>query len=212
MNRYLSQKIIILSFLSIILVLYAHSGFHDIPSEIHGMTFNHYLQEAISGQIAEKLAVPLFFMISGYLFFYRCDSLQDVWAKQKKRIRTLGIPYVITAWFLPLFYVLMGLVPQTRIFINSSDNSFFAGNWCEILYRLYWDAGNGSPIGFHLWFLRDLIVIVVLTPLLFFIRKYEIKGYITCTSLLILSWIKLIVINLYGFHVCFCISHLVLLN
>lgn len=187
MNRHLSQKIIVLSFLSIILVLYIHSGFHDTPNEIHGMAFNQYLQEAISGQLG-RLAVPLFFMISGYLFFYRCDSLQKVWAKQKKRARTIGIPYLISAWFLPLFYVLMGLIPQTRIFVNSSDNSFFVGNLYEILYRLYWDSDSGTPIGFHLWFLRDLIVIVVLAPLLYLIRKYESKGYITCASLLILSF------------------------
>ncbi len=68
MTKYLSQKIKILSFISIILVLYIHSGFHDYPNEIQGMAFNFRLQEFISGMIG-RCAVPLFYAISGYLFF-----------------------------------------------------------------------------------------------------------------------------------------------
>lgn len=45
MTQYQSDKIKIISFLSIILVLYIHSSFHDYPHEIQGMLFNHYLQE-----------------------------------------------------------------------------------------------------------------------------------------------------------------------
>ncbi len=34
MNQYFSEKIKVVSFFSIILVLYIHSGFHDYPHEI----------------------------------------------------------------------------------------------------------------------------------------------------------------------------------
>lgn len=47
MNQYLSDKIKILSFCSIILVLYIHSGFHDYPHEILGMKMNHILQNTM---------------------------------------------------------------------------------------------------------------------------------------------------------------------
>ena len=67
-TTYLSDKIKVLSFAAIILVLYIHSGFHDYPHEILGMEFNHALQSVISGKLG-RCAVPLFFMISGSLFF-----------------------------------------------------------------------------------------------------------------------------------------------
>lgn len=73
MTTFFSNKIKILSFLSIILVLYIHSGFHDYPHEIMGMIFNHYLQNFISHTIG-RCAVPLFFAISGYLFFLNTDD------------------------------------------------------------------------------------------------------------------------------------------
>lgn len=43
MNQYFSDKLKVMSFLLIILVLYIHSGFHEIPSEISGMSFNIFL-------------------------------------------------------------------------------------------------------------------------------------------------------------------------
>ena len=59
MTQYLSDKIKLLSFLAIILVLHIHSNFHDYPHEILGMKFNHYLQSAISTQLG-RCAVPFF--------------------------------------------------------------------------------------------------------------------------------------------------------
>lgn len=46
----LITKIKLLSLISIILVLYIHSGFHDYPNEIQGMPFNFKLQDFISGK------------------------------------------------------------------------------------------------------------------------------------------------------------------
>lgn len=65
MTQYLSDKFKVLSLISIILVLYIHSGFHDYPNEIQGMVFNANLQSFISGMIG-RCAVPLFYAISGY--------------------------------------------------------------------------------------------------------------------------------------------------
>lgn len=83
---YLSQKIKILSFVSIILVLYIHSGFHDYPNEIQGMTFNFKLQNFISEKIG-RCAVPLFYAISGYLFFLNLNSKAILWKKIKKEFK-----------------------------------------------------------------------------------------------------------------------------
>ena len=80
MTQYQSDKIKIISFLSIILVLYIHSSFHDDPHEIQGMLFNHYLQVTIS-QCLGQCAVPMFFAISGYLFFLGVKGVDDVWKK-----------------------------------------------------------------------------------------------------------------------------------
>lgn len=171
MSQFLSDKIKLISFFAIILVLYIHSGFHQLPHEIEGMPFNYYLQELISGVLG-RCAVPLFFAISGYLYFLNVNNLHDVYRKMKKRMKSLLIPYLIAALFLPFFYLIMEHVPiAAGQFINSNDfGQNFTGNIFQILYRLYIDSGKGSPLGFHLWYLRDLIGIVMLSPFLFKIK------------------------------------------
>ena len=182
MNKVLSEKIRILSFVSIILVLYIHSGFHETANEIAGMSFNIYLQEYVSRKIA-RIAVPFFFIISGFLFFKNVGGIKDVLRKMNRRINTLLIPYIIAALFLPAFYWTLTYIPVANKFVNSQGvlDCFQYGIF-KVLYSLYIDAGNGSPLAFHLWFLRDLIGIVLLSPILYFSLK-PFKG-ILCLLLL----------------------------
>ena len=177
MTPFLSQKIKLLSLISIILVLYIHSGFHDYPNEIQGMPFNFKLQDFISGKIG-RCAVPLFYAISGYLFFLNLNNKNILWAKIKKRIMTLVVPYIIAALFFPCFYIIVSLIPSTARFFNSESIStiFNLPVW-NIFQSIFYD-----PLAFHLWFLRDLIIIVALSPFLYYIKnvaKKEKKSYLS---------------------------------
>lgn len=167
MTKFLSDKFKVLSFISIILVLYIHSGFHDYPNEIQGMVFNTNLQNFISGMIG-RCAVPLFYAISGYLFF---TGLYDggnanypkLWFKIKKRGKTLLVPYIIACLFPVVFNLVLEFIPGIEQFVNNKGISKnFHQPIDKILNFIYFDSGNGSPYAFHLWFLRDLIFIVVL--------------------------------------------------
>lgn len=171
MTPFLSQKIKLLSLISIILVLYIHSGFHDYPNEIQGMPFNFKLQDFISGKIG-RCAVPLFYAISGYLFFLNLNNKNILWAKIKKRIMTLVVPYIIAALFFPCFYIIVSLIPSTARFFNSESIStiFNLPVW-NIFQSIFYD-----PLAFHLWFLRDLIIIVALSPFLYYIKNSSKKG------------------------------------
>lgn len=182
MTPFLSQKIKLLSLISIILVLYIHSGFHDYPNEIQGMPFNFKLQDFISGKIG-RCAVPLFYAISGYLFFLNLNNKNILWAKIKKRIMTLVVPYIIAALFFPCFYIIVSLIPSTARFFNSESIStiFNLPVW-NIFQSIFYD-----PLAFHLWFLRDLIIIVALSPFLYYIKN--IRYYI---AFLLISTIELI--------------------
>lgn len=100
MTKFLSDKIKVLSFISIILVLYIHSGFHNYPNEIQGMVFNSNLQNFISGMIG-RCAVPLFYAISGYLFFTdlydgRNADYQKLWFKIKRKNITYSLYYSLS--------------------------------------------------------------------------------------------------------------------
>lgn len=163
MTQYLSDKLQVLSLVSIILVLYIHSGFH--ADEIEGMMMNDSVQTFVSGMMG-RCAVPLFYVISGYLFFLKVpEGIKSIYGKMRKRVGTLVVPYIIGCLFFVGFGVLMAVLPGVSKYMNSSVMPLFSNPLGEILRSIFYDAGNGSPCAFQLWFLRDLILIVATSPL-----------------------------------------------
>lgn len=145
-NIYLSEKLRVLSLFSILFVLYIHSGFH--ADEIEGMVINDKVQEFISGMMG-RCAVPLFYMISGYMFFLKVpDGMTSIYGKMKKRVRTLVVPYIIGCLFFVGFGVLMAVLPGVSKYMNSSVMPLFSKPLEEILRSIFYDAGNGSPCAF----------------------------------------------------------------
>ena len=199
MTQYLSDKIKILSFVAIILVLYIHSGFHDYPHEILGMEFNHFLQSAISEKIG-RCAVPLFYMISGYLFFQNVNSLDDVFGKMRKRVKSLLIPYLIAALFFPMFLLLIEHIPFAAKMSNGNGIlTEFQKPIGDVLRDIFIGKdGGSSPWAFHLWYLRDLIIIVACSPILYFLRKY-LKIESVCLIFFVLSYVDIPVVQFSSF-------------
>ncbi|MDR1544244.1 MAG: acyltransferase [Prevotellaceae bacterium] len=172
MNQYLSDKIKILSTVSILLVLFIHVAFY--ANEVENCTIFPYIQH-LMGKVIGSCAVPLFFMISGYLFFLKVpDGLYSIFQKMKKRVRTLLVPYLIAALFFVLFFIAIESIPGADRFMNSSLLSVLSKqNILQILQNVFWSGTVGdSPLAYHLWFLRDLLIIVVFSPVIFYCLKY----------------------------------------
>lgn len=94
--------------------------------------------------------------------------------KTKKRIRTLLIPYIIWNVIPILFnisFIIGGAIIHNKPTYELSDNIM-------LIFSLhnYWDINRDgnliAPQNFPLWFLRDLIVQVIISPLLFVFIKY----------------------------------------
>ncbi len=108
--------------------------------------------------------VPLFFALSGYLFFANTPQQPDwkwFWAKLRSRFFTLVIPYIIAnviAWL--CFYFAITKVP-------SMVSGFFGDQWRNPLF-VFWTG----PVNMSLWFIRELIVVVLLSPLIWFLLRY----------------------------------------
>ena len=117
-----------------------------------------------------ETGVPGFFFISGYLFFLSKKSYEQ---KLKTRFNTLLIPYVLWNAILLAAYLTVYVVgfPQD---INGKNMADY--NLIDYI-RLFWDRGsfdNGNfvPLLCPLWYIRNLLIMSVLSPLLFFIIKY----------------------------------------
>lgn len=115
------------------------------------------------------LANPLFFVMSGYLFFKADNwSLKQYKAKLVRRVRTWLIPYLCwnTAYLL-LYLVGFALIPTLMGHVGQSfqEISFID---CVTAYT-GWSSGwqDLGPIDGPLWFLRDLILLALIAPLIY---------------------------------------------
>lgn len=184
MTQYLSDKLRVLSLISIIFVLYIHSRFQ--PNEIMGMAYYDKIQLFTSEMIG-RCAVPLFYLISGYLFFMKVpDGVKSIGRKIRKRIKSLLIPYFIGCVFFVIFYSFVALLPWTSNLINSSSSimPLFQKPYSIILISIFYDGGTGYPCAFQLWFLRDLILIVATSPLWYLCLKHLKWGFVAVVFVL----------------------------
>lgn len=184
MTQYLSDKLRVLSLISIIFVLYIHSRFQ--PNEIMGMAYYDKIQLFTSEMIG-RCAVPLFYLISGYLFFMKVpDGVKSIGRKIRKRIKSLLIPYFIGCVFFVIFYPFVALLPWTSNLINSSSSimPLFQKPYSIILISIFYDGGTGYPCAFQLWFLRDLILIVATSPLWYLCLKHLKWGFVAVVFVL----------------------------
>lgn len=151
------------SFISIILVLLIHYGDLTTPEITHG-SVNYFIQDFIQNGIA-RAAVPTFAFISGYLFSYKSVGYGTL---IEKRFRTLFIPYVISSIFALVCYIVL----------HRAENH--SALW--VIKTIFITPMNGQ-----LWFIRDLLVIAIISPVIFLLSKYT-KLYLLILSFVFILW------------------------
>ena len=148
-----SKKITVIQFILSILVVYQHTQYRysgAVFGEIQQFLF--YLIQA---------AVPMFFMISGYLF-YRTFKPENTKEKLLSRVRTLVIPYFLWNAIYTVFIVVL----YKLNFIKNVDIEW---NWKIIIQTINSDF---SP----LWFLKYLIVFSLIAPAMYYLLKNKYIG------------------------------------
>lgn len=161
---YNSKKITALNFVLILLVLYIHNSF----VEAEGYPLVMALQHFMGGNGLASAAVPLFFVISGMLFFNKVDNISQCLAKQKKRVKTLLIPYILWNLIFVLCFAVMSIIPGINGLISADYiGTFFGNGMVNAVKQIFY-----VPAAFHLWFLRDLLLFVVFTPILLYLLRF----------------------------------------
>ena len=154
-----------LRFPMIVLVTFAHSygkveeGFSLLASDWNTYEF----LKLLVSQTLVKVAVPVFFIMSGYLFYANVDKWDVVTYKKKllRRIKTLLIPYLI--WNLLM-----------AVKLKTFSMSMFWAFWNPAGKQIDWFGHEQlmtAPANMPLWFLRDLMVVTLLTPLIYILVR-----------------------------------------
>lgn len=144
------------------------------------------LFRASISHVLAHVAVPLFFFISGYLFFkgLRAWNWSQYAGKLRRRVKTLLVPYLIWNTMAIAVYLLIDLRPASlsAVWDFLGENGYLKMYWSSSVWngaRLNWfglSAYMTGPFLVPLWFLRDLMVVMVLSPLLWGLFRY-LKGW-----------------------------------
>lgn len=123
-----------------------------------------------------KIAVPLYFLMSGY-FLYNKKKLTSSTYKQIliKRVKSLIVPYLLWNLASLILNILGG-----NILFHSKDIG-------DILILFIKQTPSLGPINHPLWYLRDLFIFVLISPICYIIGKSVFKHVLFLV--LILLWL-----------------------
>lgn len=148
-------------------------------------------------------SVPVYYFISGYVFFLGKEFTKQTFLnKLKNRVGTLLIPYIVWNTITLLFTVCISFISFKGI-----ANKYSLDLSIPNILNCFWEydgaivgqkTNYGIPILGPTWFLRDLMVVVLCTPVLNFILKEKRGIFSICVFAFI--WLYS---NLYGFSMYF---------
>lgn len=196
-DKYTSSVISFLRFPLAIMVVYVHY-FGAAPCDMSHVEVESFseldlyniIRVGITATICQ-VAVPSFFLISGFLFF---NNLNDwnwkVWkGKMYRRIFTLLIPYLLWNCIRLCFNV---TITGYHIFHRQGIDPAWLWLKEQITPLMFWAMDNTKcPIHTPFWFIRDLIIMVCISPLFFLIMKKRVAGLLTLSCMCIIYCLQL---------------------
>lgn len=141
---------------------------HSLP----GLGVPNFLGILLSKEFTQ-IAVPTFFFISGFLFFYGTDGFDsDAYkAKINKRWKTLMLPFLLWTVIAVIPFVVMHICKV----LQGQESVNILVDYCRDVNT--WING---PFNYHLWFLRELIVVSIASPIIYFGLRLLKKWWLGC--------------------------------
>jgi len=196
-DNLISRTITSLRFPLIAGIVFMHFNLALNPFSLHGVDYGthnpnwYYMLLNIFSYALPSIGVPLFFFMSGFLFFYRTEFNVSVYKRKlKTRVRTLLIPFIL--WNIIAFLnMAWRLLPFFSFLFPNADNiekHFSLIRWFNTFF--YNNRYNGvlvspmddsvdlqtiipAPMDVPMWYVRDLMLMVLLSPVVYWlIRKF----------------------------------------
>ncbi|MDO4692056.1 MAG: acyltransferase [Porphyromonadaceae bacterium] len=153
----------------IILVVFVHVLPFSVQSVDPTLTIDENVYRIISEAISHawgNVAVPTFFLISGYYFWGRltCWSEAIYYGQLSKRLKTLLIPYLLWNLLLVFLMALKGYGSQlfNLPYGEAELKALGSNNLVDFMLM---------PVDFPLWYLRDLMYVSLLSPLIYYLIR-----------------------------------------
>lgn len=209
-DQLLSKTIIVLRFPLAVGIVFIHYNLVKNPFSIHGVEYGTDCAEWLKlfvtflSNVLPRIGVPLFYFMSGFLFFYGKDFCKEVYAQKiRKRLSTLFVPYLMwntIAVLLTLFYMLpifSSVFPnlqltEVHISLERILKTFFANYENEGIFvsPITSDIPDKYPwpTNVPLWYVRDLLVLMIFSPILHTAIRFTGKWFLFVLCALYFSY------------------------
>lgn len=176
MEQKILNRLVIVNFILSLLIVFHHAftldiqyvGTFNLSSYGIDTAFQRYMYNL------SECAVPIFYFLSAYLFFRMFDgSLEQYRKKLYRRFFSLFIPYVI---FCTLGYI-------KHIFASGLLTNGNLTLWGGVIY---WLSELCLCQTMPLWFIRELMFLVLLTPCFYELKKHKTLSYIIVLLIVLL--------------------------
>jgi len=184
-----SERLSVLRFPLIVGVIFIHAYGTEVgfSNGVVGLKSAGYLLDFCRNLISQglaRVAVPLFFLMSGYFFFMGLSfSFEGYKEKIRSRFRTLLIPFLFWNVVTICLVALAQFLPSTQGFFsgkNSLVSTFGVFDFFNAIFGF-----DRHPIAYQFWFIRDLMVMALVAPMVFLLLNLAPK---TVLFLLFALW------------------------
>jgi peptidoglycan/LPS O-acetylase OafA/YrhL len=157
-SKKLSHTIMVANLIAIVgvLVIHYYTGVDVVPPTLN---LNHAVQKFLFTELY-GFAVPFFAMASGFFFYLKWKGLATYRRNLKKRVSTLFVPYVLASGLILVSYVVI------HVTLTEYTDKGYTFTVVNVLRDWLF-----HPVAGQFWFLRDLLVLVVISPLLYIPHK-----------------------------------------
>ena len=149
------------------------------------------------------IAVPTFFIISGYLFYAKPkNAVKTI----KSKFKGIFVPYVLWIGLSILLYYIAQSFDLSKPYFAQSEN--IIRNWSiSDYFKAFWARHFGSesntlnaPFVPPFWYIRDLMIMMLISPIIKFLANKFPAAWLIFITLLYFSEVTLHIIDIqYGF-------------
>lgn len=176
-----SRRITSLRFILALFVVFIHSTAGDIIGGAVEVSFAGSvtrIQVPLYVQIAQNLctsvlggvAVPLFFVISSYLFFAKPKPISRT---IKSKLRSIAVPYVFWTALTILLYFAAQSFSFSRAYFSKEENIVRSWHFLDYVKAFAGRANSYEkylhPLVYQFWYVRNLLIFMIFSPLIKFL-------------------------------------------
>lgn len=185
LNSDFSKRITCLRFILAVLVVFIHSKFDqstiDFADGSMQISFPLYVEiiQMIFTSVLGGVSVPLFFVISAYLFFAKPKSAKE---NIKSKFKSIVVPCIFWTVLTIFLYFAAQSFSFSRNYFSKPENIIRSWHFSDFVQAFFArkvsSADYYHPLVYQFWYLRNLLIFMIFSPLIkFFAGRFPFSYF-----------------------------------